>query len=436
MYTLGRNYILRQNSKNSFELFNTVKSMKYNISLEFFYLLKLFKYNTISVDDAYNYFLDNGIPINIEKFNKCIINEPFIDLLEKSNTPHTVNYEFPRLNNFPPFVDNTPSRVDLILTERCNLTCKHCFQNSSPLRNSDFPSLDKLIILCDELEQLNVLSLKISGGEPLIYPHIEQFLEYLTTKKMQKSVLSNAVLLNDRIIDIIKGHHFRFGISLDGSTKELHEFLRGKNTFDRTMKNIKKLKETNIYFSISTTLHSKNYYDISNICDLVFNKLGAVVLNVNIMMPLGRGNNGLVIPQKELKILKKHIAELSELYQDKSIDVADANDLLPYKSSSEIIYCNGGTNYIALDSLLNVYPCTYAFGHESFKMGTIGEEKLIDIWRKDKWNIFRGDTKLQDLKTCPTCIFKERCANKNCRLKPIYEGLDFYSPISFCTLNS
>ena len=78
--------------------------------------------------------------------------------------------------------------------------------------------------------------------------------------------------------------------------------MRGKNTFDRTVKNIMNLQKNGIYFSLNTTLHSFNYLDIEKILDLGFRKLEAHNININIIFPLGRGseNNELCLSREKI----------------------------------------------------------------------------------------------------------------------------------------
>ena len=324
--------------------------------------------------------------------------------------------------------------MDLILSTKCNLECKHCFQNSSPSKDAQYPPLDKLSFLCDELERMNIINLKISGGEPLLFPEIEHFLKFLATKKFQKSILTNALLINDKIIHAIKGHNFRFGISLDGAAKESHEFLRGRHTFERTLNNILKLKENDIYYSITTTIYSKNIDEIEDICDLVFNKLNARVLNLNILMSLGRGqsNYDLSAPLYKIHSLQSKIKEFSSRFPYKKINFDNSYSLLESECNIDPIYCAAGTRLLAINSKLEIYPCTYDFDRSEFNMGTFGTESLMDIWKKTKWNIFRGAISIKDLKDCSSCKHNRFCINKNCRLKPLYQGKDFYSLIDHC----
>ncbi len=436
-YTLGTNYVLRKNTRGSFELFNTIRSKKYIITTELYLLLKLFKYNAIRKTDFIEYLLQNGVNIDINKFYKFLEQEEFSDLLICSDIPYkNSNKEIVINELLPDFVLNTPQRVDLILTERCNLECKHCFQKSTPRHKSVFPSLDILKKLSDELEDMDIKNLKISGGEPLLYPEINDFFEYLGNKKFQKTILTNALLFNSKLINTIKNHKdFRFGISLDGSTKETHEFLRGKYTFDRTINNLMKLRDNNIYFSITITIHRNNIYQIEDFVDFVFNKLCVRVINVNTLEALGRGQENFSIATSldEQKRLTDKLKEIALKYPQKVINYNEKVDFLSEEENKdESIHCAAGTRFFALNELLEVYPCTYGFGMEEFKMGKFGDETLMNIWNSKKWSSFRGDVKLQDLSECSKCQFKYKCENKNCRLKPIYQGGTFYSANKPC----
>lgn len=433
-YTLGSNYVLRENTKGVFELFNIITSKKYMITAELYFVLKLFKFNAIKKIDVLEYLSQNAIKIDLNKFDTLFNKVEFSDLLVSSEEPYrSSSKEIISGNNFfPDFVMDTPKRVDLILTERCNLECKHCFQRSTPRFQSYFPSLDKLKMLCDELEIMDIKNLKISGGEPLLYPEIGAFFEYLSNKKYQKTILTNALLFTDKLVEIIKNQKdFRFGISLDGSSMETHEFLRGKHTFERTINNLIKLRDNDINFSITMTVHKKNIHEIEDFVSFVFEILEARIVNINALEAVGRGQDNFNIATsiEEQKILIDKLKRISLKYPQKVINYNEKIDYLSSEENKdELIHCAAGTRFLALNELLEVYPCTYGFGLEEFRMGKFGDDStLMDIWNSEKWKLFRGGVRLEDLNECSRCKLKYRCENKNCRLKPIYQGGSFYS---------
>lgn len=435
--TLGKNYILRRIAQESFQLFNTLSAVEYQISKELYFTLKIFKHNAISKGDVYTYLKNKGVNFSIDKFDVLLQKPDFSNLLVFSDQPNSLIEEID-LYDFPSFVENSPSRVDLVLTEKCNLQCKHCFQESSPLNPMDFSPINALISLCDELEGLNIQALKITGGEPLIYPHINELLSHLANKNYAKIILSNGILINDTLIDIVKEKNFRFTISLDGESEKSHEFLRGKNTFHKTIKSLKKLSKYKIPFSITTTVHKYNYSEVRKICEFTHTELGVKKHGINIMLPMGRGNknNSLCLTIEESNFVKNEIAKLSSKFgKEFNIYINDDSELLTTGSATSKVRCNAGTKLIALSPQLGVYPCVYGIGVDEFEMGKVGKEKLIDIWRKNSWSAFRGGVNLDNLPECRSCSFKNKCGLKNCRLKPISQGKDFFAAVSYCKKN-
>lgn len=431
--TLNSKYILKRMSGKEFKLFNTLTSIEYKISNEFYSFLKIFKNNLVNIDEVINYFHSANINMDKKVIQETLNKEEFSDLLIESEEPYLKSgeKEVPFFN-LPAFVDNTPTRIDLLLTERCNLRCLHCFQESTPLVKEDFPPLEKLYSLFDEIEYLEVETLKISGGELLMHPQIKEILAYLANKRFKKSLLTNAILIDDDIINILKDKNFRLGISLDGSCAEIHEFLRGRNTFDRTIRNVKKLKENGIIFSMTATLHRNNYQDLINIARLAHG-LGASQLNINKIAPLGRGGkNDISLTAAQIEFIKDEVVILQKELGDRFSGYSDPKELLKKDLNGDMIACSAGTKILAISPQLEVYPCTYGFHNKEYKMGSLYDETLSSIWTNNKWELFRGKVKLNDLNQCGSCSFNKRCMHRNCRLKPVYQGNSFYDAISYC----
>lgn len=134
---------------------------------------------------------------------------------------------------------------------RCNLTCTHCYVESSPENNSipylEYETFNKY--LNEALtKNFNKLDIYFTGGEPFLNPDIikmiDKSLNYGTT-----TILTNGTRFSDKTIELLenitksKKHDLIFRISLDGPTEELHDAFRGKGSFNNTLKGIKKVSE-------------------------------------------------------------------------------------------------------------------------------------------------------------------------------------------------
>ncbi len=76
------------------------------------------------------------------------------------------------------------------VTRKCNKGCDYCYLN---LTGEDLP----LERITEIVESSNPETVTLTGGEPLMYPHIEDLLGFLSERKTHVHLLSNGILLDD-----------------------------------------------------------------------------------------------------------------------------------------------------------------------------------------------------------------------------------------------
>jgi len=70
-----------------------------------------------------------------------------------------------------------PLFAQVALTDRCNLSCWFCYNQSSPDSGSEW-ELGSLKRLIDFLDSWGVLGVSFGGGEPFLYPHLAEVARY------------------------------------------------------------------------------------------------------------------------------------------------------------------------------------------------------------------------------------------------------------------
>ncbi len=164
----------------------------------------------------------------------------------------------------------TPSLryLEVQITNQCNLKCRHCYIEKHPPQNLSPTAIKKVLNEFNHLQGLKVL---ISGGEPLLYPQIEEILEFLKTLKLRKILLTNGMLICPSLISLLKSFH-EIQISLDG-LKNGHEYYRGKNTFHKAVQAIELCLQEDFDVSVATMLHPGNLVEIEQL-SLLLHDLG------------------------------------------------------------------------------------------------------------------------------------------------------------------
>ncbi|MBI5632111.1 MAG: radical SAM protein [Nitrospirae bacterium] len=183
--------------------------------------------------------------------------------------------------------------LELQITDRCNLRCKHCY--IAPLsseRSGEGPvpevfhelSVDQIRTILREFEELQGLRVMITGGEPLLHKDFTAINTMLPDFLIRKVLFSNGLLLNR---GLLRGLHLdEIQISIDG-LEQAHDIIRGAGTFARSMDSIRLCLEMGYEVSISTMVHADNLDDFDEM-ETLFRKMGIRDWTVDVPCISGR----------------------------------------------------------------------------------------------------------------------------------------------------
>jgi radical SAM protein with 4Fe4S-binding SPASM domain len=137
-------------------------------------------------------------------------------------------------------------QIYFYLTEGCNLRCRHCWiAPKYQTEENTYPSL-KLNLFRSIIEQAKPLGLsavKLTGGEPLLHPNINEILDFMQTEDIRLIVETNGVLCTPELARKMAACENPFvSVSLDGTNPETHEWVRGvKGCFEAALEGARNL---------------------------------------------------------------------------------------------------------------------------------------------------------------------------------------------------
>jgi radical SAM protein with 4Fe4S-binding SPASM domain len=178
---------------------------------------------------------------------------------------------------------STPSLryLQLHVTERCNLNCRHCYLGSK--ESVDLP----LPLAKEAVREFSKIGLKllITGGEPLLYPHLWGLLRYARKYPIRVEVLSNGTLVTPSLAAGLARYVDCVQISLDGLRRG-HDLIRGEGAFERAIQGIQHLVPY-VDVSIATMIHAGNLEEFPAL-EALINRLGAKEWCLDV--PSAKGN--------------------------------------------------------------------------------------------------------------------------------------------------
>lgn len=190
----------------------------------------------------------------------------------------------------------------LHLTDFCNLKCKYCFIEGGMCQNYQRKNMSKEVMKAaiDKyikiLERSNITSnpsIVFYGGEPLAnWEVLEYGLKYLEECKkknlikydIDKVIITNGTLINNKIASILKKYNVLVSLSLDG-IKMVHDYNRidydNKGSFDRTIRGLELLRKHGVEPSISCVMSPFAIKHVDETIEFLLEKLKIKGLGFN-----------------------------------------------------------------------------------------------------------------------------------------------------------
>lgn len=175
------------------------------------------------------------------------------------------------------------------LLNRCNLSCQHCYMQAENQGDIYLPG-DLVLRSLQETAGLNIGTVYLSGGEPFLYPYLEDVLEMAAQMKNYELIVSsNGTTINKAILPLLKNSQASVQISFDGP-EDYHDKFRGqKGAFAATCQGISKLNEAGIPVSLVSTICRDNIRFLPWIANWAISH-GIKHLTIQPLWQLGRGH--------------------------------------------------------------------------------------------------------------------------------------------------
>lgn len=442
-YTLANNWILRTDpycSPKEYSIYDINSHLSLYVTEACYILLKIFSQKALTFSELFDVAKRKNIKIDWIGFDNLCKKIAPNSFFVKSDIPLYKNENIvleEGVHDYRVPVASVPFSAELHFTHRCNLKCKHCFQNSSPTSNL-YKELgaSQWIDIFEKLERYKIRTITLSGGEVLHYPHFTEVFNEVVNRKIGFNILTNGVLVNNYNIEALSKKNVFLTISLDGHTREIHDALRGNGVYDKVIKNIKLLVEYGASVFLAYTINSNNYMYLKEVVGLACS-LGVRGIGFVFTSETGRAkdNSTLILSIAQRGVVKQIYSKLKIEYSGVlELDIYET--LIPKIKLDDSVYCAAGTTHVGINSEGKLYPCVYAFSYEELAIGDLTKEDLKDIWEnRGKWEMFRGGISLDKINSCSNCALNRKCSMRNCRLRNYGLGRSFYNKPIECLID-
>lgn len=146
-------------------------------------------------------------------------------------------------------------------TRACNLTCLHCYSDSSPRVRSSL-DVESLLTALRLLRGEAYEVLSVSGGEPLVYKGLTRLVEGAASLGYRVHIVTNAMLLTRQRLAALRPHVSLIAVSLDGN-EVVHNVVRGRpDAFAKANAALDVLAGSGVAFGIAFGVSRRSLEDV------------------------------------------------------------------------------------------------------------------------------------------------------------------------------
>lgn len=328
--------------------------------------------------------------------------------------------------------------ISVAITQKCNLSCYYCSRDAGKEKEEmSLQEFQQIIASLKKYKKNQAEVVAISGGEPFLHPSFFNFLETLQAQGLGATINSNLIILPTEFLDRLDNFKiYKIVTSLDGSTSETHDLVRGRGNFQRTTENIKRLTERGYRVNLKTVIRKENISELEDIVRLG-SILGIKKVGFHRICTIGRAkdfSNDLRLDDY-LSILQRCYALAGELNigfsYDDPLKIFVDPELIKFRDQLIDCYsgCAAGKYMLNIMTDGSVVPCP-AF-----------EVSVANIFTSSVEEIFESNPhfkKLREREThksycSTTCSYTKICGG--CRARALATHGDMYGNDPLCPIN-
>jgi len=261
------------------------------------------------------------------------------------------------------------------LTYRCNLDCFFCYNpKEAPGKPLEY---EQYLSLFDELADMQVLFLSLTGGEPLAHPRFFDIGRAARERGFVIRLKSNGHAIRGRLAERLKRevNPFQVEMSLHGASAATHDRqTREPGSFDRLLENIAQMHELALRPSLVSTLTAWNEHELEQMFELA----DRLAVSLRFQGPVGPRDDGDTTPLAIQPTPQgwERLMDVARARQTPRDDSAAASKKSPQSDDGPDMHCGAGSEGVLIDPFGNVVPCL----HLRWPAGNLHERSMREIW--------------------------------------------------------
>ena len=289
------------------------------------------------------------------------------------------------------------------LSYRCPLRCPYCSNPVEYTRHAAELDTETWLRLFREAEELGVVQLNLTGGEPLVRDDLERLIEGARALDLYANLITSGVPLTRERLARFRGLGLdNVQLSIQDVAREGSDRIAGLRAFERKLEVAGWVKALGFPLTLNTVLHRQNLDHVGELIALA-ERLGADRLELANTQYLGWAllNRKALLPSKDQLERAREVAAAARRRLRGRMEVVF---VFPdyYGEYPKACMDGWGRRFVVVAPDGLVLPCHAAHQIPGLAFERAGDRPLGEIWRDSSGlNAFRGEAWMPE--PCRSC---------------------------------
>jgi pyrroloquinoline quinone biosynthesis protein E len=289
------------------------------------------------------------------------------------------------------------------LTYRCPLRCVYCSNPLDYARHDDALDTADWLRVFTEAEDLGVVQLNLTGGEPLVRDDLETLVEGARRLDLYTNLITSGIpITRERLAGLRQRGLDNVQVSIQDVTAAASDRVAGVRSFTRKLEVMRWVKELGLPLTVNTVLHRENLDRVADVIALA-ESFRADRLELANTQYLGwaLANRRALLPTRQ------HLARAREVAADARARLTGRMEVLfvvpdYYTDVPRACMDGWGRRFIVVTPDGLALPCHAAHTLPGLTFDNVRARSLPDIWRESAgFRAFRGEEWMQE--PCRSC---------------------------------
>jgi len=280
--------------------------------------------------------------------------------------------------------DGDLTEIKIEVTRKCPLSCIHCSSGSNA-EQTDELSTKTVVSLIQQAKEMGVSSVAFSGGEPLVWPGIQEAIAACTTSQLESTIYTTGNVFigdgADALTSLANAGLSKIICSLYSPIQEYHEQVALKsNSYATTIRTLA------LPLGIKKEIHfvplTRNLSHLEDLIRLATD-VGVERVSVLRLVPQGRGimlkGSREMLSREDNKVLRAIIQKCRSAHPSVTIRLGSPYNILLLDD----VECIAARNTLSIGPSGDLFPC------DAFKSVLPSEVDVANTYNNIKTNTLR-----------------------------------------------